>query len=131
MITISVVFEYDRRVSELGIDSDVLAQYFLENPERREERTYDLNRLRDEIGLSNIKGDYKEKLLAEISKSLVRLNPKQENQYNPYMLVGVGILIGIVLKTGFDYAYKKFMEMKNTAYQNGQQIGLKEYFENV
>lgn len=132
MIAISTVFEYDRRVIEKGIDSDALLQYFLENPERREERIRELYRLRDEIALSGIRGDYKEKHLTEINKSLLRLKPaKPENQYNPYVLVGLGILIGILIKTGFDYAWDKFIEMSDRAYQRGQQKGLEEYFKDV
>jgi len=130
VIVISVIFEYDRRVAELGVDSDVVTQYFFENPEKRETRIHELNTLRDEIVFSNVRKDHKEKFLSEINRSLARLRPATpENQYNPYMLVGLGILIGILVKTGFDYASNKFIEMRNRAYQKGQQKGMEEYFE--
>ena len=132
MIAISAIFEYDRRVAELGVDGDAVAQYFLENPEKRETRIQKLNKLRDEIVFSNVRKDYKEKFLSEINKSMARLRPAtSENQYNPYMLVGLGILIGILVKTGFDYASNKFIEMRDRAYQRGQQKGMEEYFHKV
>lgn len=128
MIKISAIFEYDRKVAELGVDSDAIAQYFLENAEKREERINELDRLRDEIAFSDIRKDYKEKFLTEINKSLVRLKPATtENRYNPYMLVGAGILIGILIKTGFDYMSNEFVKRMSEAYRRGQQRGMDEY----
>lgn len=129
MIKISV-FEYDRRVSETVIDTETVAQYFLKNPERKEAKLREHDVLEEEIVLSNIRKDLKEKYLNEINESRKRLqsfSPNTENQHNPYALIGLGIVIGIMIKTGFDYAYKKFIEIKERAYQRGQQRGLEEY----
>jgi hypothetical protein len=130
VIAISL-FEYDRRVAELTVD-DALAEYFREKPEKKELRYQELDRLEDEVAFANIRSDYRVRLLSEIKESKARLRlPDSQNQYNPYQLVGLGIVIGIILKTGFDYAVNKFLEMKDQAYRKGQEKALHEDIKNL